>query len=120
MNRVILVGRLTRDPELRSLPSGRPVTNFVVATNDLHAMPENHEVTEYHNVAAWDDIGIRIAEHAYKGNLVSLEGQLRTRQWDDDIGLRHWKTEVIVTDFEILSGNAKGQYAKATREAVPA
>ena len=120
MNRVILVGRLTRDPEIRSLPSGRPVTNFVIATNDLHALPQNHEVTEYHNVAAWDDHAIRVAEHAYKGNLVSVQGELRTRQWDDDIGIRHWKTEVIVTDLDILSGNGKAAYAKARAQAVPA
>ena len=111
MNRVMLVGRLTRDPELRSLPSGKPVANFVVATNEFRGSGAG-ERTEYHNVVAWDGLAEICGQFLSKGQLIDIEGRLQTRQWDDDAGVRHWKTEVVIASLEMLSGRGKKEYAK--------
>jgi single-strand DNA-binding protein len=111
MNRVMLVGRLTRDPELRSLPSGKPVATFTVATNDYRGTTAG-ERTEYHACVAWDRLAEICGQFLTKGQLVDLEGRLQTRQWDDDAGKRHWKTEIVVAQLEMLSGRAKKDYAR--------
>jgi single-strand DNA-binding protein len=109
MNKVMLVGRLTRDPELRSLPSGKHVATFTVATNDFRG---GNERTEYHPCVAWDRLAEICGQFLSKGQLIDLEGRLQTRQWDDDAGKRHWKTEVVVASLEMLSGRSKKEYAK--------
>ena len=99
MNKVMLVGRLTRDPELRSLPSGKHVSTFTIATNEFRG--GNNERTEYHPCVAWDRLAEITGQFLTKGQLVDIEGRLQTRQWDDDAGKRHWKTEVVVASLEI-------------------
>jgi single-strand DNA-binding protein len=110
MNKVMLVGRLTRDPELRSLPSGKAVATFSIATNEFRG--GNGERTEYHACVAWDRLAEICGQFLSKGQLVDIEGRLQTRQWDDDAGKRHWKTEVVVASLEMLSGRSKKEYAK--------
>src|SRR6266566_2301492 len=83
VNKVLLTGRLTRDPEMRSLASGKAVTQFSVATN----------------------------EYIGKGQQVAIEGRIQTRSWDDDRGVRHWKTEIVANHVEMLSGRRKKDYA---------
>ncbi len=117
MNKVMLVGRLTRDPELRTLPSGKPLASFVIATNEYRGSGAG-ERTEYHNVIAWDRLAEICGQFLSKGQLVDLEGRLQTRQWDDDAGLRHWKTEVVTNSLEMLSGRGKKEYAKEVQTAV--
>jgi len=116
MNKVMLVGRLTRDPELRSLPSGKPVANFVLATNEFRGNGAG-ERTEYHNLVAWDRLAEICGQFLSKGQLVDVEGRLQTRQWDDPAGARHWKTEVVVASLEMLSGRGKKEYAKEAQAA---
>lgn len=116
MNKVMLVGRLTRDPELRSLPSGKPLATFVIATNEFRG--GSGERTEYHNVVAWDRLAEVCGQFLSKGQLVDVEGRLQTRQWDDDAGIRHWKTEVVANQLEMLSGRGKKEYAKEVQSAV--
>jgi single-strand DNA-binding protein len=111
MNKVFLVGRLTRDPELRSLPSGKHVANFVIATNEYRGNGAG-ERTEFHNLVAWDRLAEICGQFLSKGQLVDVEGRLQTRQWDDDAGVRHWKTEVVVNQLEMLSGRGKKEAAK--------
>jgi len=111
MNKVMLVGRLTRDPELRTLPSGKPVANFTIATNEFRGSGAG-ERTEYHNVVAWDRLAEICGQFLSKGQLVDAEGRLQTRQWDDDAGIRHWKTEVVINQLEMLSGRGKKEAAK--------
>jgi single-strand DNA-binding protein len=111
MNKVMLVGRLTRDPELRTLPSSKHVANFVIATNEYRGTGAG-ERTEYHNLVAWDRLAEICGQFLSKGQLVDIEGRLQTRQWDDDAGVRHWKTEVVVNQLEMLSGRGKKEYAK--------
>ena len=118
MNKVMLVGRLTRDPELRSLPSGKPLAQFVVATNEYRG--NGGERTEYHNVIAWDRLAEICGQFLSKGQLVDIEGRLQTRQWDDDAGLRHWKTEVVANSLEMLSGRGKKEYAREVQSVADA
>ena len=111
MNKVLLVGRLTRDPELRTLPSGKHVANFTIATNEYRGTGAE-ERTEYHPIVAWDRLAEICGQFLGKGQLVDIEGRLQTRQWDDDAGKRHWKTEVVANSLEMLSGRGKKEYAK--------
>ena len=116
MNKVMLVGRLTRDPELRTLPSGKHVTTFTIATNEYRGQNAG-ERTEYHACVAWDRLAEICGQFLGKGQLVDLEGRLQTRQWDDDAGKRHWKTEVVTASLEMLSGRGKKEYAKEAQAA---
>jgi single-strand DNA-binding protein len=108
MNRVLLTGRLTRDPEMRSLASGKSVTQFGVATNEYRGGAEK---SEYHNVVTWDRLAEICGQFLAKGQLVAIEGRLQTRQWEDDKKVRHWKTEIVASSVEMLSGRRKKDYA---------
>jgi single-strand DNA-binding protein len=108
MNKVLLTGRLTRDPELRSLASGSSVATFAVATNEFRG--NGKERAEYHNVVVWDRLAQVCGQYLGKGQQVAVEGRLQTRQWDDDRGTRHWKTEVVASSVEMLSGRRKRDY----------
>ncbi len=85
MNRVMLTGRLTRDPELRSLANGRTVTQFAIATHDYRGGTEK---AEYHNVVTWDRLAEICSQYLGKGQLVAVEGRIQTRQWEDDKKIR--------------------------------
>lgn len=108
MNKVVLTGRLTRDPELRTLASGKAVTQFMVATNEYRG--NGQEKAEYHSVVTWDRLAEICGTYLGKGQQVAVEGRLQTRQWDDDQGKRHWKTEVVASTVEMLSGRRKKDY----------
>ncbi len=108
MNKVLLTGRLTRDPEMRSLASGKSVTQFSVATNEYAG---GKEKAEYHNIVTWDRLAEICGQFLGKGQQVAIEGRLQTRSWDDDQGKRHWKTEVVAAHVEMLSGRRKKDYA---------
>ncbi|MFO1539352.1 MAG: single-stranded DNA-binding protein [Chloroflexota bacterium] len=104
MNRVLLTGRLTRDPEMRSLPNGKTVTEFGIATNEYRGGAEK---AEFHAVVTWDRLAEICAQYLGKGQLVAVEGRLQTRQWEDDRKLRHWKTEIVAGSVEMLSGRRR-------------
>ncbi|HEX8938655.1 MAG TPA: single-stranded DNA-binding protein [Candidatus Limnocylindrales bacterium] len=108
MNKVLLTGRLTRDPELRTLASGKAVTQFMVATNEYRG--NGQEKAEYHSIVTWDRLAEICGQYLGKGQSVAVEGRLQTRQWDDDQGKRHWKTEVVASSVEMLSGRRKKDY----------
>jgi single-strand DNA-binding protein len=108
MNRVVLTGRLTRNPESRSLASGKTVTTFSIATNDYRG---GSEKAEYHPVVTWDRLAEICGQFLAKGSLVCIEGRLQTRQWEDDAKTRHWKTEIVASAVEMLSGKRKKDYA---------
>ena len=86
MNKVLLTGRLTRDPELRALASGSSVATFAVATNEFRG--NGKERAEFHNVVVWDRLAQVCGQYLGKGQQVAIEGRLQTRQWDDDRGTR--------------------------------
>ena len=109
MNKVLLTGRLTRDPEMRSLSSGKTVTQFSIATNEY--IGQGKEKAEYHNIVTWDRLAQTCGEFLGKGQQVAIEGRIQTRTWDDDSGKRHWKTEIVANHVEMLSGRRKKDYA---------
>jgi single-strand DNA-binding protein len=108
VNKVFLTGRLTRDPEMRSLASGKNVTTFTVASNEF--LGAGREKAEYSNVVTWDRLAEIAGTYLGKGQQVAIEGRLQTRSWDDDRGQRHWKTEVVASHVEMLSGRRKKDY----------
>jgi single-strand DNA-binding protein len=112
LNRVMLIGRLTRDPEMRYTPSGQPVTSFSIATNRYASGPDGdrREFTDYHNVVAWN-IGKRnlaelVANYLKKGSLVYVEGRLQTRTWEGQDGQKRRATEVVANDVQFLETRA--------------
>ena len=116
MNKVLLTGRLTRDPELRQLASGKAVATFGIATNEYRT---GQEKSEFHNIVAWDKLAQICAQYIGKGQQVAVDGRLQTRHWDDDQGKRHWRTEVVAGSVEMLSGRKKKDWeAEAAAESL--
>jgi len=107
MNRVLLTGRLTRDPELRTTAGGKAVAQFSVAS---HEFVGGKEKPEFHNVVTWDRLAETCGRYLGKGQQVAIEGRLQTRSWDDEKGTRHWKTEIVAANVEMLSGRRKKDY----------
>jgi len=108
MNRVLLTGRLTRDPEMRVVSDNKRVTQFSIATNEYRG---GQEKTEFHSVVVWDRLAEICSQYLGKGALVAIEGRIRTRQWEDDRKVRHWRTEIVASQVEMLSGRRKRDYA---------
>jgi single-strand DNA-binding protein len=108
VNKVLLAGRLTRDPELRATSSGKHVTQFNLATNEYAGGKER---TEFHTIVTWDRLAEICGRYLGKAQQVAVEGRIQTRTWDDDAGKRHWKTEIVASSVEMLSGRRKKDYA---------
>jgi len=115
VNKVMLTGRLTQEPELRTTAAGKAVVSFTVATSEFEDGNEKHE---YHNVIAWDRLAEVCGRYLTKGAKVGIEGRIKTRTWDDDLGKRHWKTEIVAQEVELL-GSAKARPFVATGTAQP-
>ena len=121
VNKVILVGNLGRDPEVRRTNAGDPVVNFTMATSETwrdKASGERREKTEWHSVAIFNENLGRIAEqYLRKGSKVYLEGQLETRKWQDQSGADRYSTEVVLRQFRgeltLLDGRGEGGGAMA-------
>lgn len=97
VNKVILVGRLTRDPEVKALPSGQQVASFSIATGEKYTDKTTNKVvekTEFHNVVAWGKTAENIGRYMFKGSQMYIEGKLQTRSWEAD-GKKHYRTEII-------------------------
>ncbi len=109
VNKVILVGRLGRDPEVRYTPSGAAVATFSIATSDEWKdkdTGEKQERTEWHRIVAWRRLGEICGEYLRKGKLVYIEGKLQTRPWEDRDGNKRYTTEIIAYNMQMLdSGN---------------
>jgi single-strand DNA-binding protein len=119
VNKAILTGRLVRDPDLRRLASGKAVCAFSLATNTF--LGNGREQTEFHSVIAWDRLAEVCAEFLGKGQMAAIEGRIQTRSWDSPEGVRHWKTEVIATRVELLSGRQRRSFeATSAAEGLPA
>ncbi len=118
MNKVILIGRLGGDPELRYTPNGDAVANFRIATNRVWRDQEGNqqERTEWHRIVAWRKLAERCGEYLKKGSHVYIEGRLETRSWQDKNGNKRFVTEIIANQMQMLE--AKGE-VRATEEAPP-
>lgn len=115
LNKVIIIGRLTQDPEARTTPSGQHVTTIKMATNRVwnDATSGRKEATEYHTVVAWGRLGDIASNYLKKGALAMIEGRLQTRSWDDkETGKKRYMTEIIAENLQMgprASGVPAGQ-----------
>ncbi len=117
INKVIIVGRLGRDPEMRYTPDGTAVANFSVATSDEWKdknTGEKKERTEWHRIVAWRRLGEICGEYLSKGRQVYIEGKLQTRSWEQD-GVTRYTTEIVASDVQFLGGRADGMDTGAGR-----
>lgn len=123
VNKVILVGRLGKDPEIRSIPSGTSVAKFSLATDERFTdkAGEKQERTEWHNIVAWGKLAEICGQYLRKGKLVYIEGSIRTDSWDDkESGQKKYRTEIIANTMQMLDkkgdddggGYSGGGYAK--------
>jgi single-strand DNA-binding protein len=114
LNKVIIIGNVGRDPEMRYTPSGRPVTSFSVATSRtwVSAEGERREETEWFNVVAWGNLAEICKAHLNKGQQVYVEGRLQTRGWEDENGKKHFRTELVASEM-ILLGDRRSQSTDA-------
>ena len=123
VNKVILIGRLGRDPEMRYTSSGTAVVNFSVATNHVvkDQSGNNNEQTEWHNIVAFGRTAEVAGEYLTKGRQVFIEGRLQTRSWDDQNGQKKYKTEVVCTNLQLLGGrgDSEGSAGTAMESAPP-
>ncbi len=105
LNKVLLIGNLGRDPEMRSLPSGQPVANFSLATSRRWKDRDGNkkEETEWHNIVVFGKQAEIAGQYLNKGKQVYIEGRIQTRNWEKD-GVKHYRTEVICDNFQMLGG----------------
>lgn len=110
LNKVMLIGNLGRDPEMRYTPSGRPVTTFSVATNRSWKTSdgERRSETEWFNVVAWGSLAEICNQYLKKGQQVYIEGRLQSRSWEDDDKNKHQTTEVVAKEMIMLGDRRKG------------
>ncbi len=116
INKVILIGRLGADPEIRYTPSGAEVATFRIATSEswTNKSGEKEERTEWHRIVAWRGLAKICGEYLNKGKLVYIEGKLRNRSWEDKEGNKRTTTEIEATEMKMLGG--AGEATRKTKE----
>lgn len=104
LNKVMIIGYVGREPEMRYTPSGRPVTSFSVATSRswTSSEGERREETEWFNVVAWGNLAEICKAHLTKSQQVYVEGRLQTRGWEDESGKKHFRTELVANEMILL------------------
>jgi single-strand DNA-binding protein len=120
VNKVILIGNLGKDPEVKFTPSGMPVAKFSLATNERYKDKDGQwqDRTEWHNIVAFQRLAEIVGEYLKKGGKCYIEGSLRTSSWDDkESGQKKYRTEIIANDLVLLSGRAEGGEASHARGA---
>lgn len=124
VNKVIIIGNLTRDPELRALPSGMSVTQFSLATNRVFRdkAGAKQEAVDYHNVVVFGRQAETSAQYLKKGQSVYVEGRLQTRSWDDKDGKKQYRTEIVAERVQFgpkagFGGGAAGNSASPSKQA---
>jgi len=122
VNKVILIGNLGRDPELRYTASGVPVATFTLATTEEWKdknTGNKQEHTEWHRIVAWRRLGEICGEYLHKGSKIYIEGKLRTRAWEDKDGNTRYTTEIVAQTLQILSPPDRAEIPKEVSEALP-
>src|SRR5918993_1313265 len=110
VNKVILVGRLGKEPEVRNLENGAAVANFSIATTESYkdkTTNEKKEVTEWHNIVLWRGLAEIAQKYLHKGDMVYIEGKLRTRSWEKD-GVTRYTTEIVADNMTMLGSRGGG------------
>ncbi len=116
VNKVILIGNLGADPEVRHTQAGMPVATFNIATSERRKGQDGQmqEQTEWHKIVVWDKLAETCREYLHKGSKVYIEGKLQTRKWQDKDGHDRWTTEIIARDMKMLTpkgGESGGYYS---------
>jgi single-strand DNA-binding protein len=120
LNKVMIIGHVGRDPEMRYTPSGRPVTTFTVATNRSwnSADGEHHNETEWFNVVSWGNLAELCKQHLGKGLQVYIEGRLQSRRWEDSENTKHTSVEIVASEMMML-GDRRDTNSTANGEFPP-
>jgi len=120
LNKVILIGRLTRDPEMRSLPSGQPVASFGLATNRVFVdkSGQKQKQVEFHNITLFGRLAEIASQYLKKGSLAMIEGRIRTRNWQDQSGNQRSRTEIVAERMQ-LGPRAAGRVVPASEPEAP-
>lgn len=115
INKVILVGNLGKDPEVRTLENGAKVANFTLATSESYKNKEGQRVTqtEWHNIVLWRGLAEIAERFLNKGNQVYIEGKIRSRSWDDKDGNKRYTTEILGDNLTMLGGRRDSDEASA-------
>src|SRR6266516_3739965 len=121
VNKVILIGRLGRDPELKYTPSGTPVAKFSVATDEVFKdrSGEQQRRTEWHNIVAWNRLAEICGQYLTKGKQVYVEGSIRSRQWEDQSGNKRTAYEIVARDMKMLGSKADSERLPASGFSAP-
>jgi single-strand DNA-binding protein len=124
VNKVILIGRLGADPEVKYTQSGDPVANFSLATDESwkNERGEKQGKTEWHKIVAWRKVAELAKQYLGKGKQIYLEGKLQTRSWEDKDGNKRWTTEIVAASIQFLGskGDGGGDRQAEQRQAEPA
>ena len=111
VNKVILIGNLGADPEVRYTPDGAPVANFNLATSESwndRSSGEKQERTEWHRLVVWRKLAEIAGQYLKKGSKIYIEGKLQTRSWEDQSGQKRYTTEVVVNELQMLDSRGEG------------
>jgi single-strand DNA-binding protein len=121
LNKAQVIGRLTRDPEMRTTPQGTTVTSFSVATNFVWTDQSGlkKESVEFHNIVAWRKLAEIIGQYLKKGSRVYIEGRLQTRTWDGQDGSKKNRTEIVADNMIMLDSKGSGSPARESSEEPP-
>jgi single-strand DNA-binding protein len=111
LNRIILIGRLTRDPELRYVPSGHPVASFTLAVDRPFANQQGERDTDFIDIVAWRKLAEQASQHLSKGRLVAVEGRLQIRSYETQDGQKRRVAEVVADGIRFLDKKATGEPA---------
>jgi single-strand DNA-binding protein len=116
LNKVMLIGNLGRDPEMRYTPSGRPVTTFTLATTRSwkSSEGEQHSETEWFSIVAWGNLAEICKQYLLKGQQIYIEGRLQTRRWDDNEGIKHVNVEIVANEMMMLGDRKDGNLAHSS------
>jgi len=119
LNKIMIIGHLGRDPEMRYTPSGKPVTTFTVATSRTwnSSDGERHTETEWFNVVAWGNLAEICKQYLSKGQQVYIEGRLQTRRWEDSENVKHTSVEIVANEMMML-GDRRDASASQSGDAV--
>jgi single-strand DNA-binding protein len=119
VNKVILIGRLGKDPEVKYTPSGAPVAKFTLATDEVFKdrAGEQQRRTEWHTIVAWNKLAEICGEYLTKGKQVYIEGSIRSRQWEDQSGNKRTAYEIVARDMRMLGSKADTERAAAASAA---
>lgn len=106
LNKVMLIGRLAQDPELRTLPKGTAVASFSVATSRhwTDQKGERQKQTEFHRIVAWNKLAETVGQYLHKASRIYADGRLQTRDWLDATGVKHYRTEMVLEHIIMLDG----------------